>query len=161
MADFKCPQLIRMADYNNDFDLFFEAVYRSFCSDFITNKPNQCFGKRLGLKKYPLRDEKEATFYHLTHEGADEENRNPCLRRCERIRFPKELINQGLSSDDVLVWKSSKGRVTRIKIFALKHDYLFILDERKDYILPWTAYLVEYPNKKRRLIKEYEDQQMA
>jgi hypothetical protein len=31
------------------------------------------------------------------------------------------------------------------------------LEDRKDYILPWTAYLIEKDNQLRRLLTEYEN----
>jgi len=34
-------------------------------------------------------------------------------------------------------------------------EYLLILDERKEYILFWTAYLVTRKHQKRKIEKEY------
>jgi len=31
-----------------------------------------------------------------------------------------------------------------------------VLEDRGQYILPWTAYLVTYKNQRRRLMEEYE-----
>src|SRR4030066_170192 len=35
---------------------------------------------------------KEATFWHLISEGKSEKDRLPDLRRCERIRWPRPII---------------------------------------------------------------------
>ncbi|MNH30689.1 hypothetical protein D3C79_909980 [compost metagenome] len=45
--------------------------------------------KRLGLKRHPVIQGKEATFWHMISEGNDEAERLPDLRRCERIRWPR------------------------------------------------------------------------
>jgi len=36
-------------------------------------------------------------------------------------------------------------------------NYLVILADRGDYILPWTAYLVEQPQRQRKMQREYEE----
>lgn len=38
----------------------------------------------------------------------------------------------------------------------LLNDDSPVMVDRKQYILPWTAYLVDYNNRKRKLLKEYE-----
>lgn len=43
-----------------------------------------------------------------------------------------------------------------ILIFHEGEDYLVVLRKAKDYILPWTAYLVTYKSRKEKLLKEYE-----
>jgi hypothetical protein len=39
----------------------------------------------------------------------------------------------------------------------VQENYLVILADRGEYILPWTAYLVEQPHRKRKLQREYEE----
>ncbi len=148
------PELIYLEDFEGDFSAYLEAVYRIFREDFIDNKP-VFEGKRLALKKYPLVEGKVYTFYHFTHEGRDETDRKPDLRRMERIAWPTPMIND--SKDTYLkVWRNKRGRHERILIFHEEENYLVILEDREKYVLPWTAYLVKYQNKKRRLLKEYE-----
>jgi hypothetical protein len=57
----------------------------------------------------------------------------------------------------VKVWRNQRGREERVCLWFEEADYLVILAERGDYILPWTAYLVEQSHRKRKLLKEYED----
>ena len=148
------PALIFHSDYDN-FNAYFEAVYKIFKKDFVDSKP-KFEGAVLGLKSFPLIDGKEYTFYHFTHSGDIENERLPDLRRLERIAWPRPFID---FSDDceLKVWRNNRGNKTRILIFHENESYLVVLEERKDYILPWTAYLVNYPNQKRKLLKEYED----
>ena len=62
------PRKIYLADYNNDFNLFLDAVYNIFRQDFVYSTP-QYEGMDIKLKKYPLElGGKEHTFYHITHE---------------------------------------------------------------------------------------------
>lgn len=153
-CNFKLPDLIELSDFGGDFHKYLEAVYECFKHDFISQRP--IFrGTRLGLKKYPLSQGKEATFWHMTSEGDDEATREPDLRRMERIRWPACMINR--SEHPVLkVWENTRGGKTNILIFYENEGYLVVLRRGKDYLLPWTAYLVEYKARKEKLLKEYE-----
>ena len=86
------PDLILLNMYAGDFKAYLTAVYKVFVVDFVRSKPT-FEGRRLGLKKHPVVDEREATFYHMTHEGEDESNRTPDISRMERIGFPRPMID--------------------------------------------------------------------
>lgn len=151
---FNLPNLIELDEFNGDFLKYLEAVYECFKRDFIINRP--IFrGVRLGLKKYPLFQEKEATFWHMTSKGEDEANREPDLRRMERISWPAAMINKS-EHPYLKVWENTRANKTNILIFHEEENYLLVLRKAKDYILPWTAYLIEYKSRKEKLLKEYE-----
>lgn len=148
------PQLILMEDYNGNWDYFFKAVYQTFCEDFVDDKP-YFRGQRLGLKRRPEYDGKSATFWHMISDGEVEAERTPDLRRCERISWPRPSI-ENESSIDVKVWAEKNGGDRRILLWNEAVSYLVVLNKRKDYILPWTAYSVEYDHQKRKLNKRWE-----
>ncbi|MFB1490385.1 MULTISPECIES: hypothetical protein [unclassified Thiocapsa] len=108
------------------------------------------------LKRHPLTHGKEATFWHMIQGGQVEEERTPDPRRCERIRWPG-LINTHAGDPAVKIWRNQRGREERVCLWFEEEDYLVIPADRGDYILPWTAYLVAQPHRKRKLLKEYED----
>jgi hypothetical protein len=54
------------------------------------------------------------------------------------------------------VWENTRGNKTNILIFHEGEEYLVVLRKAKDYILPWTAYLVTYKARKEKLLKEYQ-----
>lgn len=149
------PPLILLEDFNGDFSLYIEAVYAIFKRDFVDSKPNW-EGKRFALKKYPVEFGKEHTFYHITHEGDDEENRKPNLRRMERIAFPRVMIDNA-SHPTLKVWQNVRGNKHNILILHEEEKYLIVLRNHEDYIILWTAYYIEYSNQMRRLVKEYEE----
>lgn len=158
MGIYKLPEIVELSDYGGDFPSYFEAIYQIFKRDFVDSKPN-FKGTRLGLKRLPLVDGKECTFYHMTHEGENEEERTPDLRRMERIPWPKPMINDS-EDGDLKVWRNTRrgkgGTKTRILILHEQERYLVVLDDRGDYILPWTAYLLR-ENSYKKKIKEYQD----
>jgi hypothetical protein len=155
MKNLTLPGLIFFEDYNGDFTLYDAAVYAVFKTDFVKSKP-VFQGKKLALKAHPLIDGKEYTYYHFTHAGDIETERTPDLRRMERIGFPKSMID--CSGDTQLkVWRNKRGIKERIVILHEAERYLVVLEDRKEYILPWTAYLVEDNNRLRKLLAEYQD----
>ena len=149
------PPLVLFSDHGGDWDRYLDILYAWFKQDFIDSKP-VFQGRRLGLKRYPLTMGKEATFWHLTSEGLEEENRIPDFRRCERIRWPRPVIEHSEDSR-VKYWVSVKRNEDRIHIWLEEEDYVVVLADRKGFLLPWTAFLVTREHTRRKLAREYED----
>jgi len=159
MEVFKLPNLIELNEFGGDFNKYLEAIYKIFKKDFVDTKPN-FNGTRLGLKKYPLVDGKEYTFYHMTHEGKIENKRTPDFRRMERISWPRPMIDKS-KHQYLKVWRNVRrgkgGTKNRILILHEKEKYIVILDDRGDFILPWTAYLIKGRKQMAKQLKEYEE----
>jgi len=68
-------------------------------------------GQILALKRHPVIQNKEATFWHLLSEGKIEENRLPDLRRCERIRWPRPIIERE-SDSRIKIWENKRRQET-------------------------------------------------
>lgn len=153
------PELILFEDYQGNWDKYLKAIYNIFVNDFVKSTPSYQ-GQKLALKKHPVIQGKEATFWHIISEGRIEEDRTPDFRRCERIRWPRPIIEN--SSDIVLkVWKNRRNYDTRILIWFESEEYLVVLTERKGYLLLWTAFMVTQEHRKRKLKKEFEAYQKA
>ena len=155
-SDYNLPALLVQSDFNS-WNEYFEIVYQAFSDDFIKS-PAIFRGKKLGLKKYPLIDGKEYTYYHFTHEGEIEINRLPDMKRIERIKWPKPIITK-CEIWGIKVWPQIRKGKNRICIWLElidEPDYIVILDVRKNYILPWTAFVLEYTHEKRKKQKEYD-----
>jgi len=149
------PPLVLMESYQNDWHQYLEAIYQCFSEDFIISKPH-FEGKRFALKRHPMIKGKEATFWHIISEGEIESERLPDLRRCERIRWPRAIINAS-NSGLVKCWKSNRKGDERVVIALEDFSYVVVLAERKDFVLLWTAYCVEQEHRRRKLRKEYEE----
>lgn len=148
------PDLILMTAFGGNWERFFSAVYAAFEQDFVLNKP-VFRGKRLGLKRHPEYDGKSATFWHMISTGEVEEEREPDLRRCERIRWPRPIIEND-SAPELKVWAEPRGKQQRIHIWFEAEGYLVVLDDRGDYILPWTAFFIEHEHQRRKYTKRWE-----
>lgn len=149
------PPLVLLNDYGGNWDAYLDAIYEWFKQDFINSKP-MFQGRRLGLKRRPMTHGKEATFWHMIQEGNIEDDRTPDLRRCERIRWPRPVIEHNDDSA-IRIWRNQRGNEVRVCLWFAQENYLVILADRGDYILPWTAYLVEQPHRQRKLQREYEE----
>jgi hypothetical protein len=149
------PPLVKFSDYGGDWHAYLDAVYAWFKRDFIDSKPT-FQGRRLGLKRLPVSHGKEATFWHMIQEGAVEEDRTPDFRRCERIRWPRPIIEHD-ADPAIKVWRNLRRGEERICLWFAQESYLVILADRGNYILPWTAYPVVQPHQQRKLEREYED----
>lgn len=153
------PSLVLFETYSGNWEKYIEALYSFFKQDFIDSLPS-FQGARLALKRHPVIQGKEATFWHLISEGKGEEERLPELRRCERIRWPRPLIEHS-EEPAIKVWENSRKGETRICLWLEEQEYFVVLAKRRGYILPWTAYLVTEAHRKAKLRKEYETYKKA
>jgi hypothetical protein len=151
---FSLPAIITLDDFGGNTQAFLEAVYEIFKRDFVDTKP-RFRGKRCGLKKFSLIEGMEYTFYHFTHDGDIESERIPNLRRMERISWPRPMIDRS-DHPYLKVWQNTRKSEPRILIFHENESFLVILADRGEYILPWTYFLIDTQNRKRRLLQEYE-----
>ena len=96
----------------------------------------------------------------MVSEGKVEADRTPDFRRMERIRWPKPVIENTEERENapiVKVWRNVRSKnETRILLWVESEQYLVVLADRGEYILPWTAYQVTRPHQQRKLQKEYE-----
>lgn len=148
------PEIEPFSHYGGSWNDYIEALYSFFCADFIHSSP-KFRGAKLALKRHPVEQGKEATFWHLTSEGKEEAERTPDMRRCERIRWPRPIIDNSDHSD-LKVWAEKRKSERRIHIWFQNEGYLVVLNERKDYILPWTAFYVERDHQRRKYLKRWE-----
>ncbi len=152
------PNLVFFEKYNCDWKQYIEVIYKIFRQDFVESY-NYFDGKRVSIKRKPFEQEKEATFWHLISEDSgksgNEDERTPDFRRCERIGWPKPIME---NSDDpqIKFWKNIRKGEKNI-ILWFNDEYLVVLSERLDYLLFKTAYPIEYDYRKRKLQKEYEN----
>lgn len=108
------------------------------------------------LKRYPLLNGKEATFWHLISEGCAEKEKLPEMRRCERIGWPRPIIEYS-NDESIKIWENTRRNETRVCLCYGDWEYLVVLAKRNNYILPWTAYPITRGHTRMKLINEYRD----
>jgi len=146
------PDLVEFIDGN--WENYLSLIYRYFEKDFIHTRP--IFrGQVVNHRHFPEDvDGKHAAFWHLIQEGKEEEHREPKLRRCERIRWPRPIIEHE-QDECILVWENERKGKTNICIFFSTINYLVVLGKRSSYVLLLSAYPIEFENRKEKLLDEY------
>jgi hypothetical protein len=155
--EIQLPELILLEYFGGDYGRFIEAVYEVFQKDFLHHKTT-FRGEELRLKWHPIFQEKAYTFYHMTHTGEDEQNREPDLRRCERMPWARPVI-ENCDHWSLKIWPQKRQGANRLCIWLEledEPDYFVILDVRNDYKLLWTAFVAEYEHQKRKKLDEYQ-----
>ena len=147
--------LILFESCSGDWNVYLHTVYRCFVQDFIHNRV-YFNGLPLSLRRQPIIRDKEASFWHLVSEGNKEEDRLPDIRRCERICWPRAII-ENLHDTRIKQWKNDRQGQTNVCLWLEEQDYIVILGERAGYNLLLTAYMVTRDHSRRKLHKEYED----
>lgn len=153
------PELILLDDYNGNWQEYLAQIYSIFHRDFVQSKPNYK-GLTINQKRHPEYDGKSATFWHLISEGSSEESRIPNFRRCERIGWPRPII-ENYGDSCLKVWENSRKGKQNVCLWFEAEEYLLILSKRNDYFLLWTGYMVTQNHRKRKLEREYEEWKKA
>lgn len=151
------PEELQYADYSGDWDKFLEAVYKIFECDFKSSCPKYkglplIYDSKLELGK-------EMAFWHLIQRhDCRAQDRVPDLRRCERIPWPKPIIEHP-SGEAVSVWKNKRKKPNRrlqirVLLWLEKLDYIVVLAERPKGMVLITAYCTDIKSHREKLIKE-------
>lgn len=147
------PPLIRLDDYGGDWQRYEDEIYGWFVHDFVDSRPH-LEGKPVILKAGSSLRGRHNTFWHLISEGRQESERVPDLRRCERIRWPRALIDAA-DSGSVLRWRTRRTGRPRAVLALSDFSYCVVLSEHPSYFVLWTAYPVDRHHTERRLRREY------
>ncbi|MBR3785979.1 MAG: hypothetical protein IKJ77_06215 [Firmicutes bacterium] len=152
----RIPDLIYLRDYDGDYQKYEDAAYQLYLTTLGTHY-FEWNGKPIRHKKHPMTKDKSCTFWHITSEGPEEDDRTADLRRFERIAWPGYILSYcAQNCEKILVWKNKRGGKQRILIFCPEINYIVVLDERSDYCLFWTAYPL-HGHRKKKLLKEYSE----
>jgi len=147
------PSLVRFEDHGGKWDRYLEAVYTVFHEDFVERQA-MFRGDSIRVGSQMI-DEKERTFWHLTSEGDVESTRTPCIRRCERIGWVREIIDHDKDAA-VLSWPQIRGRNHRLALWLKDCDFAVVLERRGVDWWLWTAYPTDREHTRRKLSKEYQ-----
>ena len=150
------PQLILMADYGHSFPPYIEAVYAIFRQAFIATQP-QFQGRWVRCRRDPIYDGKEAGFWHCTSEGQQEDERIPDIRRCERIRWLRAVI-ENHTDDRIDVWHNELRGDMRYSLW-FNEEYLIVLGDRRHTWQLITAFTTDQEHRRRKLRKERDESQ--
>lgn len=149
------PDLILLESCGGEWSAYLELVYERFLQDWINDPPREFDGKRMSVKRHPMIEGREATFWHFISEGRNEDERTPDLRRCERIPWPRPIA-EAIDDGRLHCWKNTRGREERYVLSLTDFSYVVIIADRGEYVLPWTAYCVEQRHRREKLQKEYQ-----
>ncbi len=92
----------------------------------------------------------------------DEETRQLETAKASRIRWPKAMMEKCPSGkptvdSEVVWWKQRHRKSIRIYVALSDFSYVVVIDERKEFVLPWTAFPVEFKNQRRRRKQHFEE----
>lgn len=165
MSD-KCwlPELELYNDFD-DWQKYQDILYDIFKNDFILSHP-QFEGKNVNIRKHPIEYGKEEAFFHVTcQDYCKEGERNPDMRRCERIRWVRAFIENYNSCesiqceetcDGIKKWTRLYKNRERIHILLEEERYMVVIELRESYCLLITAFYIEHDHTLDKKLEEYE-----
>ncbi|HEM5071574.1 TPA: hypothetical protein U1212_002249 [Streptococcus suis] len=156
------PQIVTLAQFKGDYNSYNKYLYYEIFLKELFNYKLKFNGKLIELKQYPLLNNIEDSYYHLTCKTFDlsSNEREPDLRRSERLCWLRpsiETIHQDSCNQECFLKyeKLHKGKVKRIHLLNPDDRYLIVLEDRKGYYLLVTAHYLHYDNALKKKLKEY------
>ncbi len=152
MSDAAHDWLPGLLEFSGDWSSYVEEVYDAFSRDLLAS-PTRFRGRRVAVRRDPRDQGKEAGFWHAISEGPEEQERTPDLRRCERVRWIRALIECS-DRKKVRIWGVMRGSDRRVLIALKDFTYVVVLAVRKKYVLFITAYAVWQRHRREKLRRE-------
>ena len=146
------PDLLPFAAFGGDWPAYEAELHRIFVAE-IANGGVQYQGLRVGCRRHPEAARRWASFWHLVQEGSVEDDRLPDLRRCERIRWVRWVIENAVAHAEIDVWQNTRGTQVNTLLW-FREEYLVVLGQSQGYWLLRTAYCTEKSGRIAQLRKE-------
>ncbi|MCK9463992.1 MAG: hypothetical protein M0R80_30615 [Proteobacteria bacterium] len=149
MRDVTAPDwLPDLIPFSGDWSSYVEKIHAAFFGDFFSHRV-QFRGRPVNVRRDPRDQGKEAGFWHAVSEGKDELERTPDLRRCERVRWIRAIIEHPVIQN-VCVWEEMRGSDRRIQLALTDFSYLVVLADRRSYVQFITAFCVEHERQRQK-----------
>jgi hypothetical protein len=133
--------------------LFLDAVCEVFKKDFLNTENVLFFGNKIVIVPGGSKKEK---FEHLVTEEKYKGVREYSIERCERIKWPRFII-ENCNELNIKYWKEKrKKQRERVCLCYGEWEYLVILEKTKgEYLIIITAYPLKYKSKIEDCKKQY------
>ncbi len=153
------PDLLLFNDFGGKWEAYEHALHRIFL-DEIARAGLEFRGLRVGCRRIPETAGRWASFWHLIQEGYVEEERTPDLRRCERLRWVRWVIENAKTNPDIDEWQNRRNYEINTLLWY-REEYLVVLTQRQDYWLLKTAYCTDKTRRIDQLRRERDNFQEA
>jgi len=146
------PKELCYASYGGNWDKFLSALYDIFLTDFKHLKAK--YEGRTVVYDSRIEYGKEKAFWHLIQrDDFSTRQKLPDIRRCERIPWPKPIIENSVDTR-VSVWGKRIKREVRTHIWLEALDYIVVLSEKPKVVVIVTAYCTDIESQRRKLRKD-------
>jgi len=140
-------ELPPLESFSGDWENYVEHIYEIYC-DLILKSDLRFRRVPVKPKFTPKSQGKIYGFWHMTSEGAVEEERTPDFDRCKRIRWISWIIENVDNYDQITWWdERSKSNQRDVVLWLEDEQFVVILSWRRNYWLLKTAYLSDKPHK--------------
>lgn len=140
MANLTPPDFVEL---DGDWSAYVEELYRIYLNEIVHGQL-ELESLPIRTRYHPATDNKGYGFWHIISDGKEEEERLPDMRRCERIRWVRFVIeNADKPPAEISWWKNKRGNNTHIVIWYEDKEFAVVLAERRGYLLLKTAYMVK------------------
>lgn len=151
---YEAPEQLNLENYKK----YEDNLYRIIEEDFV--KHDVIFmGKKVFLDFNKLQDGKSDTFFHVI---CGDKKEYPNFRRAERIKFPRQIIENYMECNNCennckikMFLKKIKGK-KRYHLFSEEHRYMVVLEDEGKRMKLVTSFYIDQIYKLYNYKKDYE-----
>ena len=119
------PDLLSFDAFGGDWQAYENELYRIFMAE-IARAGLRFRASGVNCRRIPEMAGRWASFWHLVQEGRVEAERTPDLRRCERLRWVRWVIENAPVHPEIDEWQNKRGNETNTLLWY-RQDYLVVL----------------------------------
>jgi hypothetical protein len=149
------PLLVSLSDYGGDWDRYETALHEIFMQEIVRGRLT-LDGCRISCRRIPETGGRWASFWHLIQEGRIEDERTPDLRRCERLRWVRWVIENAETHPEISRWENTRKTEVNVLLWY-RGEYLVVLSRRNEYLLLKTAYCTKHSGRIAALRREHDE----
>ncbi len=86
-------------------------------------------------RRHPEWKDKVHGFWHIVKGTPVDDEREPILQRCERIRWIPWIINNAYTDSRISCWPERRDSKTYFRLWLEEESYIVILEKRREYYL--------------------------
>jgi len=156
------PNIVDLSSTGGCYEKYIDKIYDIYINEVVNGYPKLNFlGSELRHTFNPKSFGKGFGFWHCVSEEGEtdaEDDRIIDLERCKRISWVRyAILNiQEDGQGEVIWWRVKRGQKQRIVLFITSENYAVVLEDRNQYVLLWTTYLVK-SNRARKFYKEHRE----
>lgn len=148
------PELVTLESYGGHWEAYIAGVHEIFSRDLLAATV-ECRGVRVELDRRILSGGRCEAFWHVTSQESPSGDREPDLRRCERIGWILAIIRRAGEPGYTKLWHDKRKNGRRVLVSTFDFNHLVVFSQRKLTLFLVTAFPIARSHQRQKLANQF------